>query len=103
MMGLTLCDRKSVSWIHSKTGVIDVNHQIHTNKHQWAGHVSWLKDNRWTKCVTKWCPQDHKWPRAHPKRHWWDDFEEAIGPNWGPVAKDQCCWKISREGFLQQE
>ena len=39
MMGLTLHDRKSASWICSKTSVIDVIHQICTNKHQWAGHV----------------------------------------------------------------
>ena len=87
-MGPTLHNRKSTSWICSKTGVIDVIHQIATNKHQWAGHVSWLKDNRWTKCVTEWCPWVHKWPRGHPKRDWQDDLEEAIGPNWSHVAKD---------------
>ena len=103
MMGLTLCDRKSASWTCLKTGVIDVIHQICTNKYQWAGHVTQLKDNRWTKHVTEWCPQDHKWPRGHLKRCWQDDIEEAIGPNWSHVAKDQHCWTISREGFLQQE
>ena len=102
MMELTLHDRKSASWVCSKTGVIDVIHHICTNMHQWARDVSQLKDTRWTKCVTEWCPQDHKWPRGHPKRHWWDDLEEAIGPNWSHVAKGQCCWTISREGFLQQ-
>ena len=52
-----LYDRKSASWICSKMGITDIIHQIHANKHRWAGHVSWLKDNRWTKCVTEWCPQ----------------------------------------------
>ena len=103
MMGLRLCDRKSASWIHLKTGIIDIMHQIHTNKHQWAGHVSQLKDNRWTKHVTEWCSWDHKQPRGHPKRCWWDDLEEAICPNWSHFAKDRHCWTISREGFLQQE
>ena len=42
MMGLTLLDRKSASWIHSKTGTTDIIHQIHANKHWCAGHVSWL-------------------------------------------------------------
>ena len=88
MMGLALHDRKNASWICLKTVVIDVIHQIHTNKHQWAGHISWLKDIRWTKHVTEWGPGDHKWPRSHPKRHWWDDLEEAIGPDWSHVAKD---------------
>ena len=50
MMGLTLHDRKSAGWICLKTGVIDVI-QIGSNKHRWAGHVSWLKDKRWTKYV----------------------------------------------------
>ena len=103
MMQLTLHDRKSASWIHSKTGVIDIIHQICTNKHWWPGHVSWQKDKRWTKCVAEWWPWDHKQLRGHPKRHWWDDLGEAIGPNWSNVAKDQPCWTISREGFLQQE
>ena len=98
MMGLTLHDRKCSSWICSKTGVIDVIHQICTNKHQWAGYVSQLKGNRWTKCVTEWCPWDHKWPRSHPKRHWQDDLEEFVGPNWSHVAKDWHCWTISRGG-----
>ena len=101
MKGLTLHDRRSASWICSNTGVIDIIQQICTKKHQWAGHVSQLKDNRWTKYVTEWCPKDHQQPRGHPKRCWWDDVEEAIGPNWIHVAKDQCCWSTSREGFLQ--
>ena len=45
--------------------------------------------------MTEWCPQDYKHPRGHPKR-WWDDLEEAIGPNWIHVAKDRRCWTISR-------
>ena len=76
------------------------------NLHQQAlmgRHVSWLKDNRWTKCVTQGCPRDHRQPRGHQKRHWWDNLEEAIGSNWSHVFKDQGCWTISREGFLQQE
>ena len=86
-MGLTLHDRKSAGWICSKTGVIDVIYQTFMNKHQWSGHVSQLKDNRWTKCVTEWCPQDHKWSRGHPKRCWWDDLEEAIGPDLSHVCQ----------------
>ena len=85
-----------VSWIYALLIMF-------TNKHRWAGHVTWLKDNRWTKHVTEWCPQDHKWLKAHPKRHWLDDLEEAIGPNWSHVAKYRCCWTTSREGFLQQK
>ena len=77
------------SWIHSKTGIADVIHQICTNKHGWAGHVSWLKDNRWTTCMTEWCPQEHMQPRGHPKLCWWDDLNEATGSNWSHVAKDQ--------------
>ena len=71
------------------------------NKHWCAGHVSQLKDNRSTKCVTEWCPWDHNWPRSCPKRHWWDNLDEAVGPKWSHVAKDQHCWTESREGFLQ--
>ena len=66
--------------------------------HWWAGHVSQLKDNRWTKCTTRWCPQDYKQPRGHPKRCWWVDPDEAIGPNWNHVAKDRRYWTESREG-----
>ena len=98
MMGLILQNRKSTSWIRLKTGVTDIIHQICGNKHWWAGHVSWLKDNRWTKCMTEWCPWDHKWSRGSPKGCWWDDLNEAIGPNWSHVAKDWCCWMESREG-----
>ena len=100
MMGLTLYDKKSASWIHAKTGITDVIHQIHANKHQWAGHVSWLKDNRWMKCMKEWCPWDHKWPRGHPKKHWWEDLHKVIGSNWSHIAKDWCCWTESSEGFL---
>ena len=44
MMELTLHNTKSASWIRLKTGVIDIIHQIHINKHQWAGHVSQMHD-----------------------------------------------------------
>ena len=41
--------------------------------------------------------------RGHPKRHWQDDLDKAIGQNLSHVAKDRHCWTESREGFLQQE
>ena len=37
-------------------------------------------------------------PRGHPKRCWQDDLNEAKGPNWSHVAKDEHCWTESREG-----
>ena len=103
MMGLTLHDRKSASWICSKTGVIDV---ICQNLHQQApmGRACLTAERQQVdQHVTEWCPWDHKWPRGHPKRHWWDDLEEAIGPRLSHVVQDRCWWIISREGFLQQE
>ena len=76
-----------------KLDPLEARHHLHypPNLHQQAPMSRaclMAENNRWNKCMTEWCPQDHKQPRGHPKRHWEDDLDEAIDPNWSHVAKD---------------
>ena len=65
MLGITLRDRKHNAWIRQQTGVTDIIDTIKSSKHQWAGHVARLQDNRWTIRATDWLPGE--WIRSRSK------------------------------------
>ena len=52
ILGITIRDHKSNTWIPHQTGVNDVTDVIKKGIHGWAGHIARFKDNRWTKGVT---------------------------------------------------
>ena len=60
MLGITLQDRRTNTWILQQIGLIDINAAIKTSKHRLAGHVARLHDNRWTITTTEWTPQEQK-------------------------------------------
>uniref|UniRef100_A0A0L8G1S8 Uncharacterized protein n=1 Tax=Octopus bimaculoides TaxID=37653 RepID=A0A0L8G1S8_OCTBM len=50
-----------------------VNEVIKTTKekiYSWAGHIEWLKDNRWTIGVTKWMSRKWTTSRGQPMAGW---------------------------------
>ncbi len=103
MLGITLRDQRHNTWIRQQTGVTDINDHIKMSKHRWAGHVARLQDNRWTTRATSWVPRGWSRPRGRPKLRWRDDLDRHLGPIWTTVAQDRCQWKLSREGFLNNE
>ena len=56
MLNITYRDRKTNIWVREKTKVTDVIKQVRRRKWKWAGHVSRIRDNRWTLRITTWEP-----------------------------------------------
>ncbi|KAK2160936.1 hypothetical protein NP493_1618g00017 [Ridgeia piscesae] len=48
MLNITYRDRKTNIWVREKTKVTDVIGKVSRRKWTWAGHVSRIRDNRWT-------------------------------------------------------
>ena len=76
MLNITYHDRKTNTWVRAKTGVTDVIKTTRRMKWSWAGHISRLKDDRWTKRITTWEPYGRKRLRGRPAKRWRDDLDE---------------------------
>ena len=64
MENVTYRDRKTNIWVREKTKVTDVIEQVRSRKWTWAGHVSRIRDNRWTLRISTWKPYGRKRPRG---------------------------------------
>ena len=76
MSNITYQDRKTNIWVREKTMVTDVIEQVGRRKWTWTGHVSRIRDNRWTLRITTWKPYEMKRPRGRPARHWRDELDD---------------------------
>lgn len=101
MLGISIRDKKRITWIRSKTGVMDIVEKIKRLKWRWAGHVASRTDQRWTIQIVKWCPQNIKRRRGRPKIRWRDEIKQVAGSEWETVAQDRIIWKNMEETFVQ--
>ena len=76
MLNITYRDRKTNVWVREKTKVTDVIEQVRRRKWTWAGHVSRIRDNRWTLRITTWKSYERKRPRGRPARCWSDELDD---------------------------
>ena len=56
--------------------ITDVIQRTKRLKWSWAGHISRIEDQRWTKLVSKWIPSDEKRPKGRPRKRWGDDLRQ---------------------------
>ena len=75
MLGVTWEDRKTNEWIRDQTKVKDILEKANGQKWTWAGHISRIKDNRWTVSFTEWRPMDGKRARGRSMRRWRDELD----------------------------
>ena len=61
---------------HAKTKVTDVIEQVRRRTWTWAGHLSRIRDNRWTLRITTWKSYERKRPRGRPERRWRDEVDD---------------------------
>ena len=102
MLSITYRDRKTNIWVREKTKVTDVIEQVRRRKWTWAGHVSRIRDNRWTLRVTNWKPYERKRHRGRPARRWRDELDDNWkGTIWKRIAQDRQMWKLHTEAFAQ--
>ena len=100
MLNITYRDRKTNIWVREKTEVIDVIEHVRRRKWTWAGHVSRIRDNRWTLRISTWKPYERKRLRRRPtKRDELDDYWKAT--IWQRIAQDRQLWKQHAEVFFQ--
>ena len=100
MLNITYHDRKTNTWVRAKTGVTDVIKTTRRMKWSWAGHISRLKDDRWTKRITTWRPYGRKRLRGRPAKRRRDDLDEYWNETtWQRTAQDRQTWKQHAEEF----
>jgi len=76
-----------------KDHVTDVIEQVRRRKWTWAGHVSRIPDNRWTRRIATWKPYEGKKPRERPARWWRDELRDYLkGITWHRIARDRQIW-----------
>ena len=99
MLGISLKDHITNEEIRRRSKVQDVVELSRINKLNWAGHVSRMKDGRWTQKVMNWYPRDVKRPAGRPPRRWEDFVKAAAGKYWRRAAQERKDWeKIVRTG-----
>ena len=77
-------DKKTNIWIrdHCKVTDIHVLKIVKERKRTCAGHMSRVRDNRWTAKLTDWRPRDGKRSRRWPSKRWRADLDSY----WTSVA-----------------
>ena len=78
MLAITLHDHKRNTWIRHQTGVNYIIDVIKKGIHEWAGHITRFKENRWTKRVTEWTPRECTRRQGRPKQ----DGETTLSATW---------------------
>ena len=103
MLGITWKDHMTNEWIRNKTKVKDIIHKVKERKWTWAGHISRIKDARWTVEVTEWRPREGERKKGRPFRRWRDDIDKFWQTvTWKRQAQNRALWKSNVEAFIQQ-
>ncbi|RVE53061.1 hypothetical protein evm_002359 [Chilo suppressalis] len=100
LVGITLRDRKTNTWLRKQSGVTDAVKHIASLKWQWAGHIA-RKHGSWGKAVLEWRPWGEKRPRGRPQMRWKDDVRKTAGTNWMEVAQDRSRWRNLKEAYTR--
>ena len=100
MLNIACHDRKTKTWVRAKTGVTDVIKTRRRMKWSWAGHISRLKGERWTRRITTSKPYGWKILRGRPAKRWRDDLDEYWNETtWQRTAQDRQTWKHHAEAI----
>jgi predicted transposase YdaD len=57
--------------------VKDTTEEVQKRQLIWFGHISRMKERKWTRKILEWVPQE-KLKRGRPRRGWRDDIKEAM-------------------------
>ena len=102
MLNITYRDRKTNIWVREKTKVTDVIEQVRRRKWTRAGHVSRIRDNRWTLRITAWKPYERKRLRGKQANRWRDELDDYWkGTIWQRIAQDRHMWKQHAKAFAK--
>ena len=87
--------------IRQRTRVTDIFQYVTNTKWKWAGHITRMKDDRWTIRSIEWQTEGAR-SVGRPKHRWRDDIVGQQGVVWTRIAKDRERWKTLAEGYFLQ-
>ena len=99
MLNVKLKDGIRNTAIRQRTRVTDIVQYVTNTKWKWAGHITRMKDNRWTIRSTEWQTEGVR-SVGRPKRRWRDDIVGQQGAVWTRTAKDRERWRTLAEGYF---
>ncbi|PSN56653.1 putative uncharacterized transposon-derived protein F52C9.6 [Blattella germanica] len=91
--GVTIKDRILNTVLRQRAQATEIEHLATRKKWKWGGHVTRLKDNRWTYKTTVWDPRIGKRTQGRPRRRWADLFKEHGGRQWPRLAGNREKWR----------
>ena len=92
VLGISLRQRVPNEEIRRQSGFRDIVDEIRKSKLSWAGHVSRMRDDRWTSKVLHWYPRGVKRPLGRPPKRWEDFIKESCGKTWRRLAESREEW-----------
>ena len=102
MLGIKLSHRISNQVVRKTTKMIDIVERVKALKWNWAGHLSRMTNDRWTKKIVEWIPRDGTRSRGRQRRRWADLFIQKLGPHWMTKARDRKYWKEMGEAYAKE-
>jgi len=93
MLGVTRMDKIKNENIREKTKIKNIIEKVEKAKAQWAGHLSRMAKDKWSRRTTEWTPRIGRRSRGRPRRRWRDDIEERAGSGWMQLARDRREWR----------
>ena len=101
MLNVKLKDRISNTTIRQRTRVTDIVQYVTNTKWKWPGHISQMKDNRWTIRSIKWQTEGVR-SVGRTKRRRRNDIVGQQEEVWTRVEKDRERWRTLAEGYFLQ-
>ena len=101
MLNVKLKDRIRNTIIRLPTRMIDIVQYVTNTKWKWAGHITGMKDNRWTIRNTEWQIKGVR-SAGRQKRLWRNDIVGQQGVVWIRIVKDRESWRTLAEGYFLQ-
>ena len=86
MLSVKLKDRIGNTIIRQRTRVTDIVQYVTNTKWKRAGHITQMKDNRWTVRSTEWQIKGVR-SVGTPKHRWRDDIVGQQGAVWTRIAR----------------
>ncbi|CAD6195986.1 unnamed protein product [Caenorhabditis auriculariae] len=87
MLGVTLMDRRSNSWLHERLKMRDAR-MVATRRKWFFAKKIVTGGETWAKKIVEWRPWEKKRSVGRPRARWRDDFRSVLGENWSTVARN---------------
>uniref|UniRef100_A0A8D8URH2 Endonuclease-reverse transcriptase n=1 Tax=Cacopsylla melanoneura TaxID=428564 RepID=A0A8D8URH2_9HEMI len=102
ILGITWKDKISNNQLKEKITTKSIEKEARKLKWQWAGHVSRMDGERWTRKITEWTPRYLKRSRGRKTKRWRDELSKKAGNGWPTLARDRTMWRQVTKVSVEQ-